>query len=165
VSAQQPHGGEGHRARSEKIEDRREAPAGAGGLDPVASRIFRQPKGLGAIAEQRAIALGGVSGWAAIERGQMGHELDRGLALPAREHVEAREEIVIRESSRGGEDEFRATGGALRGARSAAGRSVQRRGITSDQKRFEEPRKRPDSRREASAGSNRSRAASNRVRK
>jgi hypothetical protein len=52
VPAQQPHGGEGHVSRGEEVEYRREAPAGPGGLDTVAGRVFRQPKGLGAITEQ-----------------------------------------------------------------------------------------------------------------
>ena len=104
VPPQQPYGGEGHLSRGQPVEDHREAAAGPGGLDPVASRVLRQPKGLGAITEKGPVALSGVDGRARIEHGQMSHELDRCLALPARERVEAREEIPIRQSGCGGED-------------------------------------------------------------
>ena len=64
----------------QQVEDYRAAPAGAGGLDTVARRVFRQMENLGAIAEERAVALGGVEGRSAVERGPMGHELDQGIA-------------------------------------------------------------------------------------
>ena len=104
VPPQQAHGGEGHLSRGEQIQDHREAPAGPGGLDAIARGVFREPKGLGAIAEEGPIGLGGVDGGTGIERGQVGHQLDRRFALRTREHVEAREEILIRQSGRDGED-------------------------------------------------------------
>ena len=70
----------------------------------VARRVFRQMESLAAIAEERAVALGGVEGRSAVERGQMGHELDQGIALPSGEHFEAREKIPVREPGGGGED-------------------------------------------------------------
>jgi len=104
VPPQQSHGGEGHLSRGEQIEDRREAAGGARGLNSVARRVFRQPQRLGAIAEEGAIALGRVDGRAVVEGGQVGHEVGAGLALITRKHVEAREQVAIRQSGRGGED-------------------------------------------------------------
>jgi hypothetical protein len=49
------------------------------------------------------VAFGGVEGGSGVERGQVGDELDRCLALIAGEHANAREEIVIGEA--GGESE------------------------------------------------------------
>jgi hypothetical protein len=84
VPAQQAHGGGAHFSRGEEIKDHREAPAGPGGLDAIAGGVFREPESLSAITEEGPVALGGVDGRAGIEGGQMGHELDRGLALPRR---------------------------------------------------------------------------------
>jgi len=91
VPCQQADGGQGQGARSQELEDLWEAPAGSSGLDTVAGGIFGEAKGLGAISEERAVALSGVERRAAIEGGQMGHQLDRGLALLAGEHFQAGE--------------------------------------------------------------------------
>ena len=40
VAAQQPHGGEGDLSRGQQVEDHRETPAGAGGVDPSARGVF-----------------------------------------------------------------------------------------------------------------------------
>ena len=47
------------------------------------------------------MACGGEEDGSGIERGQVRHELDRRVPLVAREHTDAREEILIREG--GGE--------------------------------------------------------------
>jgi hypothetical protein len=80
------------------------APAGPSRLDAVAGGILGEPKGLGAVAEERAIALSSVERRAAIERGQMGDQLGRGLALLAGEAFQASEEILIRQGGGGEED-------------------------------------------------------------
>jgi len=50
------------------------------------------------------VAFGGVEGGSGIERGQVGHELDRCLPLLAGEHTDAREEILIRQARGESED-------------------------------------------------------------
>src|SRR5438552_742576 len=72
-------------------------------VDAVAGGVLGEPKHLGAVGEERAVAFGGEEGGSGVEHGQMRHELDRGLALVAGEHTDAREEIVIREA--GGESQ------------------------------------------------------------
>jgi len=52
VPAQQAHGGERYFSRGEQIEDHRKAPAGPSGFDAITRGVFRESKGLGAIAEQ-----------------------------------------------------------------------------------------------------------------
>ncbi len=104
VLCQQADGGQGQGAGSQELEDQGEAPAGPSGLDAVAGGIFGEPKGLGAIVEERAVALTEEERRAAIERGQMGDQLDRGLALLSGEGFQAGEEIVIREGGSGDED-------------------------------------------------------------
>ena len=104
VRPQQTDGGQAQRARSQEIEDQREAPAGPSGLDAVAGGILGEPKGLRAIAEERTIALSGVEHRAAIERGQMGDQLGQGFALPAGEPFEAGKEVLIRQRGGGDED-------------------------------------------------------------
>jgi hypothetical protein len=75
VRCQQADGGQAQGAGSQQIEDQREAPAGPSGVDTVAGGILGEPKGLGAIAEERAVALSGVEHLASVERGQVGHQL------------------------------------------------------------------------------------------
>ena len=104
VRCQQADGGQAQGARSQQIEDQWEAPAGPSGLDAVAGGILGEPKGLGAITEERAVALSGVEHRATIERGQMGHQLGRGLALLAGEPFQAGEEVLIRQGGGGDED-------------------------------------------------------------
>jgi hypothetical protein len=137
VPPQQPHGSERHRARGGQVEDQREAPAGAGGFDAVAGRIFREPKSMSAITEERPVALGGVERGAGVERGQMGYQLDRCLApcRRARRGVRGGPDPTVRPPSRGClsscalvyHDRFRALGKALGPPRSAVSRSVQPR--------------------------------------
>jgi hypothetical protein len=104
VRPQQADGGQAQGARSQEIEDQREAPTGPRGIDAVASGIFGKPKSLGAITEERAVALSGEERRAAIERGEMGHELGRGFALVAGEPFQAREELLIRQCGSGEQD-------------------------------------------------------------
>ena len=104
VSSQQADGGQGQGARSQELQDEGEAPADASGFDSVAGGILGEPKGLGAITEERTEALSGEERRAAIERGQVGHQLDRGLALFSGEQFQAGEEVVIREGGSGDED-------------------------------------------------------------
>jgi hypothetical protein len=104
VRSQQTNGAQAQRAGCQEIEDEREAPAGPSGLDAVAGGILGEPKGLRAIAEERTIALSGVEHRAAIERGQMGDQLGRGLTLLASEHLQAGEEVLIRQGGGSGED-------------------------------------------------------------
>jgi len=96
VPAQQPHGGQRQLSRGEPVEDDREAAAGPGRLDPAARCVFGEPKGLGAITKERAVALGGVEGGSAVESGQMGHELGGGRALPTGQRGEVHEEVAVR---------------------------------------------------------------------
>jgi hypothetical protein len=86
------------------VEDDRETSAGPGRRDPIARGVFRQTQGLRAIAVQGPVALSGIDSGAAIQRGQMGHELDRRFALLAGEELQVREEFLIRKPARGGED-------------------------------------------------------------
>src|SRR6266446_2134462 len=58
------------------LQDEGEAPAGPSGLDSVTGGILGEPQGLGAIAEERTEALSSEERLAAIERGQVGHQLD-----------------------------------------------------------------------------------------
>jgi len=104
VLSQQADGGQGQGARSQELEDLWEAPAGPNGLDAVTGGIFGEPKGLGAIAEERAVALSEEERRSAIERGQMSDQLDRGLALLAGEGFQAGEEVLIRQCGGGDED-------------------------------------------------------------
>ena len=117
VASQQADGGQGQGARSQELEDQGEAAAGSRGLYATASGIFGEPKGLGAVAEQRAVALSGVECRAAIELGQMGHQLGRGLALLAGEHFQAGEEVLIRQGG-GGEVHAEASHASDNGSRS-----------------------------------------------
>ena len=96
----QTDGGEGHLARGEKVEDHRKAPTGAGRVDPIARSIFGQPKNLGAISEERPVAVGSVNGRSRVEHSEVGHELDRGLTLPAGKRSDPRQEVLIREVRR-----------------------------------------------------------------
>jgi hypothetical protein len=104
VASQPPHGGERHLARGEEVEEHGKPPARTCRLDAITRGILGEPKGLRAIAVERPVALGRVGGWASLEFGQMSHELDRDLALPASERAQAGEEILIRQYGRGGED-------------------------------------------------------------
>ena len=93
---QHPDRRQGHRAGSEEVEDDREIPARPRSLDPVARGVLGQVQGLGAVGEERTVAAGGVKGGAQLERGEMGHELRRSLALGAREPIDVAEEVVVR---------------------------------------------------------------------
>jgi hypothetical protein len=103
VLSQQTDGGQGQGARSQELEDQRKAPAGPSRVYAVAGGILGEPKGVGAKAEERAVALSEEECRAAIEFGQVGHQLDRGLALLAGEGFQAGEEGLIRQC--GGDDE------------------------------------------------------------
>ena len=46
------------------------------------------------------MTLGGIQGRTRLELGQVGHELGRGLSLPAGEHADTREKIVIGKAGR-----------------------------------------------------------------
>src|SRR5258707_5549855 len=70
----------------------------ASGLDTVAGGVLGEPEHLRAVGEERTVAFGGVEGGSGVEHGQVGDELDRGLPFVAREHTDAHEEIVIRET-------------------------------------------------------------------
>jgi hypothetical protein len=89
--------------RGEQVEDHREAPTGAGGRSARTRGILGESKGLGAVGEERPVALGRVDGRTRVQDGQMGDELGRRLALPGRQRVDADEEIAIREGGRGSE--------------------------------------------------------------
>jgi hypothetical protein len=130
VPCQQADGGQGEGARSQELEDQGEAPAGSSGRDAIARGILGEPKGLGAIGKERAVALGGIEGRAAIERGQMGHQLDRGLALPRGEHFQSGEEILIRQGGSGDENVvLHAPGVSRRISRSVRGSGCPRSGV------------------------------------
>jgi hypothetical protein len=104
VRPQQADGGQAQGARSQEIEDQREAPTGPRGIDAVASGIFGKPKSLGAITEERAVALSGEERRAGIKRGEMGHQLRGDFALVAGEPFQACEEVLIRQGGGGDED-------------------------------------------------------------
>jgi hypothetical protein len=114
VPSQQADGGQAQGARSQTVQDQREAPAGSSSLDTVAGGILGETEGLSAIAEERAVASRGVERRAAVECCQMGHELDRSLALPSSERVQSREQIVIRQGGGGDEDVVLHTPGVSR---------------------------------------------------
>ena len=50
------------------------------------------------------MAFGGEEGGSGVEHGQVRHQLDRCLALPAGEHTDTREEILIRQARGESED-------------------------------------------------------------
>ena len=118
------------------IEDHGKTSAGSSRFDPVTGGVFREPEPLCAVTEERPAALGSEEGGSNVEYGQVGDEVDQRLPLLTREHPDAREEILIRETRRESErvrihasvyhDEFRALAKALVGARGVASRSVRR---------------------------------------
>jgi hypothetical protein len=95
MSCKEPHRGQCHLAGREHVEDHRESLAGPGGRDAIRGGIFGEPKSLGAIRVERAVALCGVNGGTRIERGQVGHELGEGCSLLLGKRAQAREEVMI----------------------------------------------------------------------
>ena len=104
MTTEQPNGGERHRTRREHVEDHGKASAGSGRLYPIAGRVFGEPKGLGAVTEERPVALGRIECRSSIEFSQVGDELDQCLSLLAGERKDAGQQILIRESRRHSED-------------------------------------------------------------
>ena len=96
MASEEPHGGEGHLARAQEVEDHGKTLARASDVDTRARGILGEPKGLRAIRIEGPVSGGGVHARASLERDQMGHELGGRFALIAGEVLKAREEVLIR---------------------------------------------------------------------
>ena len=69
-------------------------------MDAIAGGVFGEPKHLCAVSEEGPLAQGGVEGGPRVERGQVGHELDRCLSFSSGQRSDAGEEILIRKARR-----------------------------------------------------------------
>jgi len=96
--------GQGQGARGKEVEDDRKAAACSSRLDAIAGGVLGEPQGLGAVAEERPVALGGIEGRTQLECREMSHELGRCFAFLPGEGVDASEEVSVRQSDRGSED-------------------------------------------------------------
>src|SRR6185503_8152572 len=66
-----------------------------------------EAKDLRAVPEERAAALCSIDGWAGVQHGQMGHELDGSLTLLGGQYVQSVEQPLVGECLRGGEEIIR----------------------------------------------------------
>ena len=83
-------------ARGQQVEDDREATAGAGDGGAGAGGVLREAKHGGAVVEERAEPKTFIKTRAILERGKVGDELDRSVALIAGKHDQPIEQILIR---------------------------------------------------------------------
>ena len=103
VRRQEPHRGQVDRTLREQVEDHRKASSGAGHLDPVVGLPFREPQGVPAVDEERAVALA-QEHVARVELGEVGHDLGRQVMVAGDEALQPRNEIVIGKAGQGSED-------------------------------------------------------------
>ena len=96
MRSQHPQRAQGQGARGQTVQDHGEAPAHARDLDAIAGDVGRHPEGLGAVLEERAVAPRQVEIRPQLEYGEVSHELGCGLAFPAGQGFDARQEILIR---------------------------------------------------------------------
>jgi hypothetical protein len=100
VRTQYPDRRQRNGAGGQQVEDHRESPGHSSGIDPIARRVFGEAKDVRAVAEERPVAAGGIERWTRLERGQVGDQLRRRLALTASKRRDAVEKIVIGETRR-----------------------------------------------------------------
>jgi len=93
--AQHPNRRQRQLAGREEIEDHRKPPARACRRDPIARRVLGEAQDLRAIGEERAATLGGIQRGPHVERGKVCDELGGCLTLPACEHCDASEQLLI----------------------------------------------------------------------
>ena len=106
VRRQEPHSREVDRARSEQIEDDREAARGPSDLDAVVGLVLGEREDGPAVGEERRVARSQMD-IARVELGDMGDEKCRGVAFACGQFLRARHEVVVRKATKGSESVVR----------------------------------------------------------
>jgi hypothetical protein len=91
------------RTLREHVEDHRKASGGAGDLDAVVGLPLREPEGVPAVDEERAVTLA-QEHVARVELGDVGHDLGRQVMVAGDKALQPRNEIVIGKAGQGSED-------------------------------------------------------------
>ena len=100
---QEPRRGQIDRTLREQVEDHRKASGGAGDLDAIVGFPLREPEGVPAVDEERAVALA-QEHVARVELGEVGHDLGRQVMVAGDEALQPRNEIVIGKPGQRSED-------------------------------------------------------------